>query len=203
MIIDLSTLLTTLNTSGLQTKDPPTYQVIKGLIDALNGKNFASLNSGDINLYQGTNSFEKIVDLDSGQIHFPQIQNPSNDPNTLDDYSQGIFTPADVSGAGLVFFNPNGVYVKIGRVVFFGLYLTYPFTASALTATIGGLPYIAGPEINTLQLCDVQGLTAVFFADVLSNSKTLIIAQEAAGALTNANLSGLSVIINGFYFAAN
>jgi hypothetical protein len=61
----------------------------------------------------------------------------------LADYEEGTWTPTDASGAGLSFTatSNNCFYTKIGNQVTCVFSLTYPSTASAAAATIGGLPF--------------------------------------------------------------
>ena len=59
----------------------------------------------------------------------------------LNDYEEGTWTPTDASGAGLSFSNLDAYYTKIGRMVYAYCRITYPATANANTATIGGLPF--------------------------------------------------------------
>jgi hypothetical protein len=80
--------------------------------------------------------------LSSGTgIAFPATQSASADANTLDDYEEGTWTPIDSSGAGLSFTSVSGTYVKIGSLCYITGALTFPTTASAADATIGGLPF--------------------------------------------------------------
>jgi hypothetical protein len=59
-----------------------------------------------------------VVELTSGQLKFPASQNASADPNTLDDYEEGTFTPTmtGTSPAGTAV-NGDGYYTKIGNYV--------------------------------------------------------------------------------------
>ncbi len=61
------------------------------------------------------------VDLTGGQIAFPATAVPSADPNTIDDYEEGNFTPevADALSAGNTGSagTAQGQYTKIGRLV--------------------------------------------------------------------------------------
>lgn len=59
----------------------------------------------------------------------------------LNDYEEGTWTPTDASGAGLTFSNVDAYYTKIGRMVYAYCRITYPTTANANSAVIGGLPY--------------------------------------------------------------
>ena len=92
----------------------------------------------------------------SGQIAFPATAVPSADPNTLDDYEEGTWTPvpADaVSGgntgsAGLA----NGQYTKIGRVVHITSMILQDIDTTGLTAGnhfyIQGLPFTVNGPYN-------------------------------------------------------
>ena len=60
----------------------------------------------------------------------------------LDDYEEGTWTPVDESGASLTFSNVFGYYTKVGDTVMAFGRVTFPTTASALTITIGGLPFV-------------------------------------------------------------
>lgn len=55
--------------------------------------------------------------IPSSGIAFPATQNASSNPNTLDDYSEGTWTPTTtgISGTGITY---TANYVKIGRLVF-------------------------------------------------------------------------------------
>jgi hypothetical protein len=86
----------------------------------------------------------------AGHIRFPTIQNVSTDPNTLDDYEEGTWTPVDSSGAGLSFSTAAGSYVKIGRMVLVQFTFTYPSTSNGAIATIGGLPFIIDNSVGSI-----------------------------------------------------
>jgi hypothetical protein len=76
-------------------------------------------------------------------ITFPATQSASSNANTLDDYEEGTWTPTDASGAGLTFTGAEGIYTKIGNVVFYSFNVTYPSTASTSNSGIGGFPFAA------------------------------------------------------------
>jgi hypothetical protein len=77
-------------------------------------------------------------------ITFPAAVSASSDANTLDDYEEGTWAPSDQSGAGLTLVTNAATYTKIGRLVTCNMAITYPVTASVLTAIIGGLPFTSG-----------------------------------------------------------
>jgi hypothetical protein len=76
-----------------------------------------------------------------GPLLFPATQNASTDPNGLDDYEEGVWTPTDGSGAGLAFTTISAAYVKNGQMVTLACAFTYPTTAHTAGATVGGLPF--------------------------------------------------------------
>jgi hypothetical protein len=61
-----------------------------------------------------------VLSLLSGQLKFPATQIPSSDPNTLDDYEEGSFTPTLTIGGsstGITYVVRRGDYTKVGRLV--------------------------------------------------------------------------------------
>ena len=59
-------------------------------------------------------------------------------------YEEGTWTPVDGSGAGLAFTVTDAVYTREGNMVFASASVTYPITANAAGAAIGGLPFTIG-----------------------------------------------------------
>ena len=84
--------------------------------------------------------------LTGGKIAFPATQSASADPNTLDDYEEGTWTPTLTFGAASVGMTGSflGTYTKVGRLVtlFFRIVLTAKGSSTGL-ALIGGLPFSA------------------------------------------------------------
>jgi hypothetical protein len=80
-----------------------------------------------------------VVSLTGGQLAFPATANPSADPNTLDDYKEGIWAPSNSAGIGFTL--GYTYYTKVGRVVTIGAQITVAANASGAIATITGLPY--------------------------------------------------------------
>ena len=142
----------------------------------------------------------------AGQVKFPSTQNASANANTLDDYSEGTWTPTDGSGAGLSFSLVAANYTKIGRSVTVTGTLNYPSTASGLSAAISGLPY-ASQNVN---FCSAAGivyaanLTETPVCQIGQNSSKINLLNSLTGAqLTNANLSAQEISFSLTYFSAN
>ena len=86
-----------------------------------------------------------------GQLSFPAAQNPSVDANTLDDYEEGVWTPALKFGGnsvGMTYAStPVGRYTKIGRTVFATGTLTLTAKGSSTgSATITVLPFTSAND---------------------------------------------------------
>ena len=79
----------------------------------------------------------------SGGITFPATAVAASDPNTLDDYEEGTWTPTDASGASLSLTVASAAYTRIGRLVTCQAEFTYPTTTNVSAAIIGGLPFTA------------------------------------------------------------
>ena len=85
-----------------------------------------------------------VVELTSGQLKFPASQAASADPNTLDDYEEGSFSPiiVGVSTAGTVtYVNQQGNYVKIGRHVTVFVHLNWNSGTGSGNLRVSGLPF--------------------------------------------------------------
>lgn len=86
-----------------------------------------------------TGSFSGLISANGGQIKFPATQNSSSDPNTLDDYEEGTWTPYV---GGTATYNPSpAIYVKIGRSVTISFALSVIAIGTGSTYQISGLPF--------------------------------------------------------------
>jgi hypothetical protein len=65
-----------------------------------------------------------VLSLLSGQLKFPATQIPSSDPNTLDDYEEGTYTP-DIRLGSWTFGARSGFYTRIGNLVTVNLLLVW------------------------------------------------------------------------------
>jgi len=132
----------------------------------------------------------------AGQMKFPATQNPSADANTLDNYKEGTWTPADDSGAGLSLTVTSATYTKIGDRIFFDAVIAYPVTANGSNAKIQGLPENA----SVASVCKLQSTVAVLFSGgIAAGGKILTWYKNDFNNLTNANLSGALIYISGNY----
>ena len=77
-------------------------------------------------------------------IAFPNTQVSSSDPNTLDDYEEGTFTPTiygtTTAGVGTYGFQ-NGIYTKVGNIVTFSCYVQVTNHTGTGYMHLTGLPF--------------------------------------------------------------
>jgi hypothetical protein len=101
-----------------------------------------------------TGTFTGLLDISAagaGQIQFPATANLSSNANTLDDYEEGTWTPGlqfnGTPSSGAVYTSRDGVYTKIGRVVFLQALLVWTNKGSGTGVwQISGLPF---PTLST------------------------------------------------------
>ena len=79
--------------------------------------------------------------LTGGGIKFPPTQVASVDPNTLDDYEEGTWTPS--LGGTATYDIQTGTYVKIGKIVHVTCALRSNSIGTGSTTTVSGLPFTA------------------------------------------------------------
>ena len=106
-------------------------------------------------------------------------------------YEEGTYTPTDVSGASLSFTVDHAKYTRIGRLVTASVYLTYPTTASVLTAKIS-LPFAsANYDVGSANSNSASSVTAVI---TIGGAASCTVRNSTSVSLTNANLSGSQIL---------
>lgn len=101
------------------------------------------------------------------------------------------WTPTDDSGAGLVFAVTSAAWTQIGRLVFAYALVTYPATADASAAVIGGLPVVA-PGLGYAEQGFLSFTTSANASKIkaIGGTNTAQFFTAVGGAVTNANMSG-------------
>jgi hypothetical protein len=151
-----------------------------------------------------------VISPASGQIAFPATQNPSANPNTLDDYEEGTWTPACTfaTPGDLVFTHSSqiGIYTKIGNIV------TAHFTATSSTFThstasgnfqITGFPFAAAENSSQGQRCagaQWQGITKANYTDMTASvepSSTLATVRASGSGQTTATITAADMPTGG------
>jgi len=127
---------------------PGALNTLIELASALNNDaNFAATVTNALSLKANIDNptFTGIINS-GGRIQFPSVQIPSTDPNCLDDYREGSFTPVVVgsTAAGTATYSQqSGFFTKIGRRVFFDIFIEWTGHTGTGTMRIMGLPSIA------------------------------------------------------------
>lgn len=153
----------------------------------------------------GSIALNQPVSLASGQLGFPATANPSADPNTLDDYEEGTWTPIIAFGGnsvGVTTTSPTGGrYTKIGRTVIATCTLTLTSKGSSTgIASVAGLPFTAANDgiYTSASVGFATGFSSVsgaVLAAVAPNTTRINLYQSASGtgaALSNSNLTNSS-----------
>jgi len=138
-------------------------------------------------------------------VQFPAVQVASADPNNLDDYEEGTFTPGftfatpgDLSTTGTFL----GDYTKIGRDISVNLTLissTFAWTTASGAASITGLPFTSFNAGNRFWGCafsEVQGITKAGFTQfgirVAANTTAAsVFASGSAASATTVNAADM------------
>jgi hypothetical protein len=137
----------------------------------------------------GTNG--NYMSQEYGRIHFPATATVTADPYTLDDYREGTWVPADVSGASLTLSTGVCRYTKIGRIVTANFDLTYPSTANGALTVIAGLPFLnKGSAAVNIGYTTVSSLLRGLTAD---DNKYFLWYKADGSRPTNAELSGANI----------
>ena len=113
----------------------------------------------------------------------------------LADYEEGTWTPANPQVSLTV---TTALYTKIGRCVNFECRVAWPANADATAASITGLPLTpsAADYPVTVYSNSGSGASAYIPGSAVINLATI----NQSAAITNANLAGVTLRINGFYF---
>ena len=84
-------------------------------------------------------AFSNVPLLTGGGVKFPATQVASADPNTLDDYEEGTWTPS--VGGNATYSLQSGFYTKIGRIVYVQFAIEVIILGTGSTTQISGLPF--------------------------------------------------------------
>jgi hypothetical protein len=147
------------------------------------------------------------VTMPAGRLGFPATQNPSSDPNTLDDYEEGSWTPSVTFGGasvGVTYGGSNGGrYTKIGRLCIATFLLQLSSKGSSTgAAQIAGLPFasLSSSVLAAMSVgwaASVSGLSGTLQGTVGNGATTVSLYASSGGsssAVTNSNFSNSSQI---------
>ncbi len=156
-----------------------------------------------------------LLNLTGGQLKFPAVQVPSIDPNTLDDYEEGAWTPTLLfagTAVGMTYTTRIADYIKVGKLVTVSCRIDLSAKgASVGAATITGLPFTAANNTVSFNGSALAGgmaaLTSPITPRVVANATVVdLFDWGAAGVvgLDDTNFTNTSVVVVTMsYFAAN
>lgn len=149
-----------------------------------------------------------LLTVSGGGVAFPATQVASSNPNVLDDYEEGTFTPTIVgtTSAGVgTYADQVGLYVKIGGWVFYQCRLGWSAHTGTGNMELAGMPFVAaagnqGPSSVAWNSLTYTGSGVVLFPSS-SSAQFLIRSLPATGAALGpvAIDTAASVYFNGFY----
>lgn len=164
-------------------------------VSALSGTNSSirtNVSANTITYNPGTNTLNTGT-VSANIIKFPAVQIPSNDPNALDDYEEGTWTPA-IGGVTSGFtYTSSGYYTKIGRVIILGGYIKYTSISGVISGsennylTLSSIPYATGipignASIGTWTINPSSGtIQSKFFAGSNTGSGPVISSYQTVG----------------------
>lgn len=126
-----------------------------------------------------------VSPVDGIGIAFPGSQSASSDPNTLDDYEEGTWTPILQGGGadptGVSYATQRGVYTKIGNMVYISWYLSFTtFTGGTGSFLVGGFPF------TIKSTCDANG--AFKIENITLDAGRTYVVSTAVGGTTYATV---------------
>lgn len=155
----------------------------------------------------------KALNLSDGQLAFPATQVPSANPNTLDDYEEGVWTPSlsfvTPGNLAVTYAIRNGFYTKIGRMVFISYQITtsaFTFTTAAGNLIVTGLPFPSGVANQIMGPIDWSGVTKAGYTSlqgVIANAQSAIQVVASGSGVARANVqaadtpTGATIIVAG------
>ena len=162
---------------------------------------------------------DDLNQIDNGQFAFPATQNPSADANTLDDYEEGTWTPTiqdttESDAEGQTYSVQEGVYTKIGRVVYVTGYLAVTSIGTLTTtqqARIANLPFTVAANTRggtasfgfgtSLNIAAGESVSGIFTTSATKISLQKWDAATGSSAMTVGEVSdGAQLYFSGFYF---
>ena len=135
-------------------------------------------------------------------ISFPATQSASSDANTLDDYEEGSWSPS--VGGNATYNAQEGLYIKIGQLVFIFFDIGINILGTGSTTTISGVPFTAGNipnqssawTLNPHYFANIANGITWLSAYVPENATTILFVGNSTSA-TTVQMNGGVVFANG------
>jgi hypothetical protein len=145
-----------------------------------------------------TPTLSGLITASGGQIAFPASQNASADPNTLDDYEEGTWTPsvtfATPGDLAVTYGLRDARYTKVGRVVhvsFAFVVSSFTYTTASGNITITGLPFASNATANSRWYSPLlwQGIAKAGYTQMtgalVENTTQLVVLGSGSGVVAS------------------
>jgi hypothetical protein len=179
----------------IQQKLSAPYECVMQTANAANSFQFPlSLNpsGGDVSI--GSNL---VVGTSGKGIDFSATSG-SGTSELFADYEEGTWTATDQSGASLVLTSTFCQYTKVGNLVTVSGFISYPVTASASAAIIGGLPFTASAsQQSAINVWNSAALNLYGYID--ASTQRIIFRDNTNTGVTNVSLSNKFVCFTAAY----
>jgi len=115
-------------------------------------------------------------------IAFPAAQVASSDPNTLDDYEEGTFTPIVYGGSSTgttTYSSQYGKYTRIGNVVTISAQMDWTSATGTGSMQIGGFPFTSSSTtginpIGTVMMYNIAVPASSIFFSLYTNGNNTV-----------------------------
>ncbi len=132
-------------------------------------------------------------------VSFPATQSASTDPNTLDDYEEGTWTPTVVSeGGSITTYSASGYYTKIGRQVYATVLIDMTNYGTATGALIASLPFTAATGPSWVGAGRETALVGNMLQGIITSGSATIAIRSYNNATPGT--SGCSLVVTVSYF---
>lgn len=159
--------------------------------------------NGDITSLTALSGSQNIptINLTGGQIAFPSTAVPSTDPNTIDDYEEGTWTPA--VGGNATYITQFGLYTKIGNLVYVDCDIKINVIGSGSVNEISGLPFSSSAEASmSIAYFSDLAESVMSISGIISLLKFTLFGKKTAG-VSSESLSVMGnsakIICSGMY----
>jgi hypothetical protein len=169
---------------------PPTFRLLVG----------SDLPNPSATTLGGVESFAAVANEFINAISTAGVPSAVQPVSTnLSDYSHGTWTPIDASGASLALTVNNAEFWILNNFVYVEGSVTYPSTASAAQAALGGLPGTVKNQSGAGGIWVAATNVGAIAAEPVINTTTFDILSNVLAGVTNATLSTAVVRFQGFF----
>lgn len=176
--------------AGTKTFIDQTAGTLYGLICVgpyLNPGDFANTTSGT---YRNPDALAHANVLQAKWLTFPSTAQPSAEPNTLDDYEEGTWTPTKTTGTAYT--SASGRYTKVGNLVTATFIVQFAVETNASSSEMSGFPFSAVGSAS-----DSNGLAVGYQSSSIQvggslSTTTMTFRQIGTGVVSSATITQMS-----------